>query len=199
MFNIKTPAEKLHDKLAKIVAASSDGAMIPEVREAITKGNFVSIELTRDGQESGLLLLKKGEMCLFFAIAIQVVQQKQLMGYSYSSESYDAILSYRNRRTDHGFSKAIYGVGFASLPGFLALTTERMVFLPQEKMANPIELSAKKILSTEVIDNCLLVIRSSDKTYQIYTKYPKMFEMILRNMRKSDRIEMAKDHKTINL
>lgn len=50
---MKTPAERFHDKLSDAMQKMDDGAMIPEVREAITEGKFASIELTNSGRESG--------------------------------------------------------------------------------------------------------------------------------------------------
>lgn len=146
--------------------------------------------------------MNKGELCLFFAIAAQVKQAKRLSGFNSNGISYDALLNYRNRRVSSSFSQAVYQMEFTAITGFLALTDKRMLFLPQsDRMSGsaPIEVKIEKILSVRVVDRFLLVVQSGKNIYNFYTKYPKMFEMVLMNARKCDRIEASKDMKYLSI
>lgn len=67
LFKTETLVEKLHREMVRVVRDWDDDAMVPEVREVITKGSFAQVDiLDNEGSESSIVLLDKDEICVFF-------------------------------------------------------------------------------------------------------------------------------------
>lgn len=61
---------------------------------------------------------------MVFVMALRVIQEKELVGFRSSGETYDALLNYRGRRATREVSEALYRTDYRALPGFLAVTDE---------------------------------------------------------------------------
>lgn len=202
LFEVKTPAERLHEKIMRTLEKTPDLVMIPKAREAIDEGKFVSINLHEDGEDSSMIMLDKGERCLFFDVGLEVMTRRELDGFATSGESYDAILNWRNRRLERATTQAIYRTNFIVESGVLAVTDRRVLFVPQSdnmRESGAIEMKLDEILSMKITDDMLVTIILKGKKYQIYTKYAECFKKVVLTARKCDKIVETEDMKTIEI